>query len=592
VRPLKAVSSPPRRGEFVTRRLNGGLNYGFTYGLTASELIDGGDFDLSESGAVGSRRAMKPYTTTPFDQEVLTSWAWEDKAGNDYLFAVLADGEIVVCTNGAASFGASVFGTMTDVNSRCTPHAWSAGGWLYVSDGYKVWRWGGAGYIAYDDVTTVFIHPVSITPEATNLGVPPNVAATTYQSMVFVANTLIWATDPDSVAWSLPVAEQPEGSPLEHLLTGQEDFFENRRITFIEGSQADSINKLVSAGPNLYAFKRHSIHGLGFSGTTVLANDISTNLGLAGPEAVAVQGADVWFFDEHEGLHVISGGAQPVKVFDPIYPLLDCARITRPWLTAVGVDGDQVFVSVCLDNDEAGFNNVTFVLNTKLSATSRGGAWSKWDVGFSSFLHWMPQNGDSSLLGFTSQFRGDTLGHPWACLRLNECSTAIVDDYGGGTTRPILPWFRTAFFDDNLPSLRKRWNRVWMTLVGSDVTKLDVYANVSPVDRRGERCDLPASGDGWRLIGRSHGTVNIDLTPLDEDGDEMCDTDSSEISQDLGRVRPSVTAGEGTVAGRVQRIVSPGRGVAFSLEVRDAGSEAAWEVDGMGVKYDAIVDFQ
>lgn len=588
---FRPVSAAPRKGEFVTRRLNGGLNYAFDYGLTASELIDGGDFDLSESGSVGSRRALKPYTTTDLEQSAKTCWAWEDRAGNEYLFAVMDDDEIVVCTNGAASFGPSVFGTMTDGDSRCVPHAWSAGQWLYVSDGYRVWRWGGAGYITYDVVTTVFTKPVEITPKAENVGVPPNCAAATHQDMVFIGNSLVWAQDPDAINWSLPVAVQPDGAPLEHLLTGQEDFYENRRITFISGAQADSINKLVAAGPNLYAFKRHSIHGLAFSGTTLLSTDISTNLGLAGPEAVAVQGADVWFFDEHEGLHVMSGGAQPVKVFDPIYPLLDCGRITRPGLVAVGVDGDQVFVSCCLDNNEGASNNVTFVLNTKLNATSRGGAWSRWDVGFSTFVHWMPQNGDSSLVGFTTQFRGATSGHPWGCVRLNECSTAIVDDYGF-ETRPILPWFKTAFFDDNLPSLRKRWNRVWMTLVGSALTKLDVSAETSPVDRRGERCDLPSAPRPWTLDREAVGHVNVDLTPVDVEGEEMCDTDSNEVPRLIGRLVASDTPGDGLVAGRVQRIVSPGRGVAFSLEVRDAGSEAAWQVDGIGVKYDAIVDYQ
>lgn len=590
---MRAVSQGSRAGEFVTRRLNGGLNYAYKYGLTSSELIDGGDFDLSESGSVRSRRALKPYTTTPFDQEVLTSWAWEDKQGNDYLFAVLADGEIVVCTNGASSFATSVFGTMTDGDSRCTPHAWSAGGWLYVSDGYRVWRWGGAGYGTYDVVTTVFTHPATITPEATNQGVPPNVAATTFRDTVFIANTLVWATDPDAVWWSLPIAEQPDGTPLEHLLTGQEDYFENQRITFVAGNQADYINKLVAAGPNLFAFKRHSIHGLSVSGSTILANDITTNLGLAGPEAVAVQGNDVWFFDEHEGLHVLSGGGQPVRVFDPIYPLLDCGRITRPWLVAVGVDGDQVFVSCCLDNDEAGFNNVTFVLNTKLSATTRGGAWSRWDVGFSSFCRWQPQDGDSSLLGFTSQFRGAELGFPWACVRMNECSTAIVDDYGGeGNTFQITPWFKTAFFDDNLPTLRKRWKWIWMTVIGSAVTRLEVSAQVSPEDRRRERCDLPSSAFNPSLVLDPSSTVEIDLTPFDLEGEEICDTDSRGESHLLGRMLPTEVAGEGILAGRLQRVVSPGRGVAFSVEVRDAGSEAAWEIDGLGVKYDAIVDYQ
>jgi hypothetical protein len=156
---FRASSPSPRRGEFITKRLNGGLNYGFTQGLTASELRDGGDFDLSESGVIGSRRALRPFTTEALPQHVKSSFAWQDKAKHEHMFIVMDDGEILVATDGATSFGASVFGNITDGNSRCTPHFWSAGGWLYVSDGYRVIRWGGIGFPTTDVRTTVFLKP-------------------------------------------------------------------------------------------------------------------------------------------------------------------------------------------------------------------------------------------------------------------------------------------------------------------------------------------------------------------------------------------------------------------------------------------------
>lgn len=585
---VKAISAPPRRGEFITRRLNGGLNYGMDFGLTASEMRDGGDFDLSESGAIRSRRALRPFTTTDLGQPVLNSWVWQDNAQHNHLFAVLEDLSIVVCTDGAASFSASVFGTMSDSNSRCVPHAWSAGGWLYVSDGYRVLRWGGVGFGSADNVTSVIVHPESPTPEVTNLGVPPNCAATTYRDTVFIGNTLVYMTDPDAVWWSAAVAEQPDEAPLEGLLTGQEDFYENQRITFIAGNQADEVTKLVSSGPGLYAFKRHSIHSFTTNGSTVLTNDLSTEIGLAGPNAVCAHNGSVFFFDEHEGLHILNGNSLPEKVFDPIFPLLDCARITRPWLVAVGFDGTRIFVSCCLDDDAGARNNTTFVLNTALSATTKGGAWSKWDVGFSSFVRYQPQDGDSSLVGFTTGANGT----PYGAVRINECSDSLVDDYGF-TTRPIMPWFRTAFFDDGLPTLSKQWERIALTIASSDRVKLKVSATTGPRLRSPEGCELPRQ-DQPTLPNRGTGYVDVDLTPYDCESDTsipICDQNSRGGNFDNGVVYCGDEIGEGKAQARVARIAGPGRGVTFSVEVRDNGSEAAWEVDELDAKYAAIVEY-
>jgi len=583
---FKAISSGPRRGEFVTRRLNGGVNYSFTYGLTASELIDCADVDLSESGAIGSRRAFIPFTTCELDQPVVAAWTWQDKMGNDYMFVVMEDLEIRQRRGGEECFGETVFGTISDEDSRCLPHAWSAGGWLYVSDGFRVIRWGGEGFPTTDDVTSVFVHPMNITPEVTNLGVPPNCAATTYRDTVFIANTLVYMTDPDAVWWSAPVAEQPDGAPLEGLLTGQEDFYENQRITFITGNQADRISKLVSAGPTLYAFKRHSVHVLSTNGSTVLTNDLTTNLGLAGPKAVTVHNNSVWFFDEHEGLHVIAGNSLPEKVFDPIFPLLDCGRISNAETVAVGFDGTKVFVSCCLDSDVP-VNNTTFVLHTNLSSTSKGGAWTRWDVGFSEFARWEPQANDSSLVGFTTGAGGRPLG----AVRLNECTNAIVDDYGF-TTEEYAPWFKTAFFDDGLPNLTKQWKRVALTVVGTDRTTMTMKATTGPKPRSTPSCEQP--GYLQPLIpGGQTGLIDLDLTPYECDPPEsvlLCDTDSKGETYQNGPVFCGDVVGVGPVAARAVRVATPGRGVSFSIEVHDVGSEAAWTVEELDVKYAAITE--
>ena len=586
---LKAFSQAPRRGEFITRRLNGGINYSFRYGLTSSELVDGGDIDLLESGAIASRRALLPLTTTELETPVIDSWAWQDIGGTDYLFIVLTDGAIYVRTGTDDHFELSVFGAMVDGDSRCNPHAWSAGGWLYVSDGFKVWRWGGSAFGTYQDVTSVLVHPESPTPEVTNLGVPPNCAATTYRDTVFIGNTLVYMTDPDAIWWSAPVAEQPDGSPLEGNLTGQEDFYENQRITFISGNQADRINKLVAAGPSLYAFKRHSVHILSTTGATVLTNDLSTNLGLAGWHAVAVRNNDVWFFDEHQGLHVISGNGLPERVFDPIFPLLDCGRISHPDRVAVGFDGSKVFVSVCLDGAEQ--NNVTFVLNLNLSSTSRGGAWSRWDIGFSNFVRWEPQDGDSSLVGFTSGGLGDPV--PYAAVRVNECSDSIIDDFGFSTRR-VRPWFESAFFDDGLPTLRKRWDRLAMTISGTDRVRFNVEASTAPKTRPSSGCEMPEI-ERPTYVHDGSGSVDVDLTDLlceIPPSTTLCDTDSrGEVYQNGLVFCDPGTVGPGPTSVRQVRIASPGTGVSFKVRVSDDGSDAAWQIQELDVKYVALIDY-
>ena len=580
-------STSSRRGEFITRRFNGGLNYAHSYGLTASELRDGGDFDIFESGAIGSRRALKPFGTNNIGQPVLNSYAWQDKEGHDHMFAVLSDGVISVASSGSTTFAPSVFGLMVDSNSRCVPHFWSAGGYLYVSDGYKVWRWEGVGHPTYDDVTTVFVHPTSITPVVEKRGVPANCAATTYQNTVFIGNTLVWMTDPDAVWWSAAVAEQPDGSPHEGELTGQEDFYEDQRITFISGPQADEIVALVAAGPVVYVFKRHSISAMASTGGPVYSNDISTHLGLSNPNAWAVSGNEVYFFDDNEGLHVISGNSAPQSVFDPIYPLLDCGRISHTDGVAVGVDGDRVFVSCCLDSD-AGVNNVTFVLNTKISAaTSRGGAWSRWDVGFTSFTRWQPQSDDSSLVGFTSG-ANDT---PMGAVRLNECSSAIVDDWGFAT-RVIEPWFLTAFFDDALPTVRKRWERVTLHVSGSDRVKLSVSAESGLDAIPLASCNLPDVSRP-RLPHNGQGYVDVDLATYDcSTSARIVDTDSWGDVEDNGLTMCETPVATNEVSGaRVVRIAYPGRGVVFAVEVRDNGSEAAWSIEELDVKYQTILEY-
>lgn len=585
MRSVKTNAAPLRRGEFVTRRLNGGLNYNYTYGLTASELRDGADFDIFESGAIGSRRALIPFTTCDLGQEILNAWAWQDLTGVDYMFVVLADGLISVASDGDDCFVPSVFGTMTDGDSRCVPHAWSAGGWLYVSDGDKVWRWGGTGFPTYTVVENFFPHPMSVTPEVTNRGVIPACAAAVYRDTVFLGNTLAYMTDPDAVWWSAAVAEQPDGSPLEGLLTGQEDYYEQQRITFIAGNQADRINKLLAAGPALYAFKRHSVHALSTNGSTVLNNDISTEVGLAGENACAAYNGSVWFFDEHEGLHLMGPNALPEKVFDPIYPLLDCGRIRNPQTVAVGVDGDKVFVSVSLDIEEA-INNVTFVLNTKISSTSKGGAWSRWNVGFSNFVRWQPQEGDSSLVGFTTGYDG----RPQGAVRVNECSTSIEDDYGF-TTTPVVPWFVTAYFDDNLPTITKRWERLALTITGTDEVNLNAAASTAPRDIGRETCELPEV-DQPILPNDGNGIVRVDLTPYVCEEVAYCDRDSRGVTYDNGFVVcEDPVVGTGVEAGRVKRIASPGRGVAFSLRVTDVGSLAPWTIEELDCKYSAVVEY-
>lgn len=579
---LRPMSPAPRRGEFITRRLNGGLNYSFEFGLTSSELRDCGDVDLSPSGAICSRRALTPFTTCDLGQRVVGSWVWQDILGHDHIFAVMANGEIRVATDGAACFSVSVFGTMVDANSRCTPHAWSAGGWLYVSDGYKVWRWGGTGFPTYNVVTSVLVHGTG-DDTVTNLGVPPNCAATVYRDTVFIADTLVYMTDPDALWWSAPVAEQPS---LGGTIAGQEDYYINRRITYISGPQSDRLNRLVAAGPTLYAFKRHSVHVLATNGDTVLTNDLASNVGLAGPNAYAVHSQSVWFFDEHDGLHLIEGSSLPVKVFDPIWPLLDCKEIIHPELIAVGHDGNKVFVSCCTDG--AAQNNTTFVLDTSLQSTTRGGAWTRWEIGFSSFVRWQPQAGDSSLVGFTTNERGGVYG----AVRLNECSDAIVDNYGFAT-REFHPWFTTAFFDDGLPTLTKRFGRVALTVSGSDRVVLDVAAYAGAKPSTSTRCELPARNQPSLKAG-GNGTIDVDLTERlcdDPTSTPLCDTDSRGVSYDNGVVFCGTATGDGPTQERVVRVASPGKGIMFAVTVTDVDSEAAWCVEELDVKYTAIVEY-
>lgn len=578
----RIASGALRRGEFVSRRLNGGLHYGFAYGLTAAELRDGGDFDIAESGSIGTRRALTPFTTKKLDMGVKASWAWQDRYGYDHMFIVMDDNEIRIRTAPSTGFVASPFGTMT---GPAIPHAWSAGGFLYVSDGVRVLEWPGHGSPTATDVTTDSTKPIVITPQATDAGVPANGAAATYRDIVFIGNVRVKEGDPDAIAWSLAVAEQPAGDPLAGIVTGQRDFYENNTMHFISGS--GGITKLVSSGPGLYAFKRHSVHALTSSGATILSNDLSTNLGLAGQNAVCAHNGMVWFFDEHEGLHVIQGNSMPEKVFDPIFPLLDCGRIGHPERVAVGFDGGKVFVSVCLDGATA--NNVTFVLNTNVSATSKGGSWSKWDVGFDTFCRHQPGNGDSSLVGICT--------NPRAAVKLNECSDSIYDDFGF-MTRKIATWFRTAFFDDALPTLVKRWDKIALTFSSTQRVNVSLTASTGPgANIRNEGCELPTNEQP--TVGRAgRGVVDLDLSPAEAAcfdpcitlGVPVCDTDSTGVVEDNGVVFCGDMFAQTDLAARVARIASPGRGVSFSMEVRDLDSTAPWTIDEVDVKYSAIVE--
>lgn len=575
------TASTPRRGEFLTRRLNGGLNYASARSLTSSELRDGGDIDLFPSGAVGTRRALIPFTKCQIPHPVVAAWSWQSPQGVDYMFIELLGGEIKMASrvNDAGDitdcFVQSPFPNMV---SLVPAHAWTAAGKLYVGAPNYVHEWDGVA-AASTSVITSTIHPMTVTPQATNQGVPGNFTAATYRDVVFIGGVTITGEDPDAVAWSTAVAERPVGEPLAGQIAGQKDFFENQRITFIGGRSAEGIIKLVAAGPSLYAFKPHSVHAIATNGTTVLSNDLSTQIGLAGFNAVCATNGTVFFFDENEGLHVIEGASTPKRIFDPIFPLLECGRIRNVGNVAVGYDGGKVFVSCALDTD--GANNVTFVLNTNLQALTPGGAWAKWDVGFSAFEPWVPARGGSGLVGFTTK--------PVAAVRVNECSDSSLDDYGF-VKNPVRPWFKTAFFDDSIPTAAKVWGKPSLDLSGSGVARISVGTEAGePIAVPGEpRCETPG-GVGMELSRLGWKPVEATLTEdCDTDclsvGEGWCFTDSRGGQERAGYVcGDQLKVDEGTV--RVAELQHPGTGVAFAASVRDNGSTGPWQITQLSARY-------
>jgi len=102
-------------------------------------------------------------------------------------------------------------------------------------------------------------------------------------------------------------------------------------------------------------------------------------------------------------------------------------------------------------------------------------------------------------------------------------------------------------------------------------------------------CDLPVDVIP-ALPTFGGGFIRVDLAPRIE-GEAICDVGIDEVPELNGVSYPSDVVGEGPVSARLARIASPGTGVAFSLEVRDVGSESGWTIEELDCKYDAILNY-
>lgn len=582
---MPAQSSQPL--SVVTYRdFTGGLNLAAPkFNIAVNELSAARDVVVNDAGGVEVRPTVKPFVLgDAFPSPVQQVWSFE-AANNGFLYTFfqLENGQTWLVPNGPAlpinvtqgSGGTEIVPSSS--NNRW--HSWDSNGVMYFSNGVTSWKWdngvkvvgagaepGGFGSTQKVNTGDGF-HPEADDNEVSNLGVLSNVDATTWRGVVMAIGVPVDGDtangiDHDTLWWSNALYEQPTGATLAGQLAGHEDFYETRRFSFNTGLAADYARRVVNAGRNLYVFKRKSIHAVAPAGSGIsefFITDIATDMGICGDDAVDSAGDTTFFFDDERGLMALQGDGSPVWLFQKMMPLL--RRMTNPESTQVCVYRQRVYVSLAIGHGTR--NNMTIVYDVPTRS------WVSWDIGFDRLHYARGTNSDGYLIGCVSD--------PSNSVVFLSDVPSMYDDFGG-SRRKVKPLVRTAWWDDGLPYIRKRWtgSEFVMSATGDLRVRLDAslnwedFSNPSPAVVE----SLSAGYDDVFKVDSSWAAP--DVREVVEPGDERFLGGIEDGYDKLAPVGP---------VGRSLNGPPLGHGRSIQLSVQDAGSEEPWSLDQVTVFY-------
>lgn len=423
------------------------------FNLEDGELARAVDVSVDRNGGICTRRVVTPFVSGGMPgSPVCSMFYFETEAGDSYVIFQTEDGKVWHVKNGP---GVAVPSPIPDnVDGRCCYVGWMAHKNLYVSNGVKVYRWDGVSTPV--DVTTTSVHPLGDEQTVNDLGVIAGCDVQPFLNTIFVAAPKVNNADENSVYWSAPLLEYPDGE-----LKGEEDFSEFARFSFTSGNPSDDIVKMMSCGKQLLVFKRHSVHSIAPSSDATIAEffmqDLLSDSGLAGPKAVTCELGVAFMFDDRRGVVSIDGNGEATSMFSQLFDLIEDKEISDPSKIAMASYGRKLYVSVPLDGSD--HNNRTFVYDFDVKG------WVEYTLGFDCFMDYCPTNGKSGLLG--------VMHDPQGIVFVDDVE-GMYDIFTTGRKR-ISPEIATKWFDDGVPYLNKNFNSVEAVVSSVGDVRLCVY---------------------------------------------------------------------------------------------------------------------
>lgn len=244
-----------------------------------------------------------------------------------------------------------------------------------------------------------------------------------------------------------------------------DDFFE-----VDPGVDGDEITALVPAGDRLYIFKAHSVHQVqGWDESNFEVFPVVRTVGAESPEAIAVLGTTVYFWDDAKGLVALTSEGLS-SVFRPLERLLPSKEASSDPEAVVGVVERRVWVTFTEPSTEVNVwynpppKRYTYVFDPALS---ENGSWTRYDIQASCYyqFHYPLQNRMVYLYG-----QWDST----ASMHLVEPEIDADYDALGNQIRAVASYLRTAWLADGTPYSNKRWLNLRMVLDAGQGQSFDV----------------------------------------------------------------------------------------------------------------------
>lgn len=221
-------------------------------------------------------------------------------------------------------------------------------------------------------------------------------------------------------------------------LKGETDWREPDYMDIDIGKDGDCITGILSCGGKLMIFKNHSVHEVaGYSPADFAVSTIMDDVGAAGPNAFACNGATSAWYDSAKGVYVTTSGGV-VNASGPVESgILNCYLSEDKQFdaskVALGFHGNDLWVSLP--------NGISYIQD------QRTYAWRRYSLNITKHLNYNPSREQCNL--------------PLAILDELGCNQVIIleragdNDYYCNAEHPIKSYFVTTWFNGGEDCVKK-----------------------------------------------------------------------------------------------------------------------------------------